>query len=385
MDVDEGSSKPRRARSSHTLPTVRTVARRAGVSSTTVSRVLQGDEHVAPAIRESVQAAIEELGYRRNEAARSLRLGKVAGLIGVVLPSLAYPFYPQVVLGVESLASERNLEVVVGITNDDPEREQQIIADLTARRVAGVVVMPLRADHSHLDPSVVRAPVVLVDNPPNGIQVDCVLFRDFEAARDVTDRLLAAGARIPAFIGPSLSMWTTTERLRGFSVAMEEHGVSLDSRYIRTQLGSVAESEAIVRELLALPRPPDAIFCANYRNTLGAIRATGRGAANRPLGGFDDFELAGLLGIPLTLVAYDPLAIGRQAMSLLAERIELQHGKDPPAPRRVYAPTRIVEYGWDRSVNLEEPSAAGDTDGLDGAVQRRSQFVGISRRAAGRA
>ena len=385
MDVAGGSSKPRRGRSGHTLPTVRTVAKHAGVSSTTVSRVLQGDEHVAPAIRESVQAAIEELGYRRNEAARSLRLGKVAGLIGVVLPDLAYPFYSQVVLGVETVASERNLEVVVGITNHDPERERQIVADLTARRVAGVVVMPLRADHSHLDPSVVRAPVILVDNPPNGIQVDCVLFRDFEAAREVTNRLLQAGARIPAFIGPTLSMWTTTERLRGFSAAMEEHGVSLDSRYIKTQVGSVADAEKIVRELLALPRPPDAIFCANYRNTLGAIRAGGRGAAGRPLGGFDDFELAGLLGIPLILVAYDPLAIGRQAMSLLADRIDNQHGKDPPAPRRVYAPTRIVEYGWDRADDAEDPSAAGDKVGVDGAVQHRSQFVGISRRATPRA
>jgi LacI family transcriptional regulator len=328
-------------------PTLRDVAARAGVSPMTVSRVLRDDQRVSPKTRQRVLEMVEALGYRRNELARNLRLGRTSGLVGLVVTNLANPFYSQLALGVEAVAGEHGLKVVLANTGEDVQRERRLVEEFAARRVDGMIVVPAGADHSHLGPSRLgRIPVVLGARPPSNIAADCVLVDDFGGARDATTALIAHGVRRVGFLGLPLSAWTGSERFRGFSVALDEAGLQLDERHVRRNQRTIASAEAAAREVLALPDPPDSFFCANSRNTLGAFRAISALGLDLALGGFDDFELADMLGLPLVVAAYDPGELGRQAARLLLDRM----GRGGPGdmdspPRRVVVPTTVVEYG----------------------------------------
>lgn len=326
-------------------PTVRDVADRAGMSPMTVSRVLRDDARVSSEARSRVLAAVEELGYRRNEMARNLRLGRTSGLIGLVVTNLANPFYSQLALGVEAIASEHGLKVVLGNTDEDVDRERRLVEEFAARQVDGMVVVPAGSDHRHLRPDRTRGiPVVLAARPPSNANLDCVLVDDFNGARGATERLIAAGARRIAFLGLPPSAWTGSERFRGFSAALEDAGIVFDDRYVRRAQRSIAAAEGAACELLELPDPPDALFCANSRNTVGGFRAIRRLDASAMLAGFDDFELADMLGLPLIVVIYDPVELGREAARLLMDHLG-HHLDEGWSPRRVVITTTVIEYG----------------------------------------
>jgi len=327
-------------------PTMRDVAEHASVSPMTVSRVLHDDPRVSSATRSRVLEAVDALGYRRNEVARNLRLGRTSGLIGLVVTNLANPFYSQFALGVESIAGANGLKVVLTNTDEDPERERMLVDELSARRVDGMIVVPSGSDHSHLDPSSPGAvPVVLGARPPTGLPLDCVLVDDFGGARSATSALLTGGHTRVGFLGLPPSVWTSSERFRGFCVALEEAGVRLESRYVKMSQRTIPAAEEAARSLLSLRRPPTALFCANSRNTLGAFRAISRLGSATSLAGFDDFELADVLGIPLIVAAYDPRELGRTAMELLVQRMETRADEPPTEPRRIVVPTTVVHYG----------------------------------------
>ncbi|WP_020579226.1 LacI family DNA-binding transcriptional regulator [Actinopolymorpha alba] len=339
--MDEGGPAPRRP------ATMRDVAEYASVSPMTVSRVLHDDPRVSPVNRERVLAAVKALGYRRNEVARNLRLGRTSGLIGLVVTNLANPFYSQFALGVESVAGENDLKVVLANTDEDAERERQLVKELIARRVDGMIVVPAGSDHAHLDPKAAGSvPVVLGARPPAGPEIDSVLVDDFGGAREATAALVAAGHTRVGFLGLPPSVWTSAERFRGFCVALEEAGLPLDERYVRRQQRTIPAAEEAARDLLRLRRPPTALFCANSRNTLGAIRATRQLAPETTLAGFDDFELADVLGVPLIVVAYDPRELGRQAAGLLVQRLSAPADRALDLlTRRIVVPTKVVRYG----------------------------------------
>ncbi|WP_222853793.1 LacI family DNA-binding transcriptional regulator [Fodinicola acaciae] len=325
--------------------TIRDVAALAGVSPMTVSRVMRGDAKVSAETRTRVREAAQKLGYRRNELARNLRVGGSTGLLGLVVTNLGNPFYSRLALGVEAVAARHSLRVVLGNTGEDPRSEREMIADLVGRQVDGVIVVPAGSDHSHLTAEALGGvPVVLAARPPIGISTDCVLVDDFGGARAATAKLAAAGHRRIAFLGNPPAVYTGAERFRGFCVALEESGVGLDDRLVRRGQRETAEAEAAAAELLALDDPPTAFFCANNRNTLGALRAihlrTGAFDGGPAVAGFDDFELADLL--PVTVVGYDADEIGRRAAELLMDRLGRADADHDMPPRRVVIPTEII-------------------------------------------
>jgi LacI family transcriptional regulator len=337
---------------------MRDVAERAGVSPMTVSRVLRDDPRVTPENRAKVLAAVEELGYRRNEAARSLRVGS-SGLLGLVVTNFANPFYAHLALGVESLAAERGMTVVLGNTAEDLRRERELVSDLVSRRVSGMIVVPAGGDHAHLRPERVHGiPVVLAARPPANADLDCVLVDDFGGALAATARLTARGHRRIGFLGLPPNVWTSAERFRGFSSALAEAGLTVDERHVRLNLREVAAAEAAAGELLGLAEPPTALFTANSRITIGAFRAISLAEASTALAGFDDFELADMLGLPLTIVTYNPEELGRQAATLLLDRMAHGPGAGAVPTRRVVVPTTIVEYGHQARVHGSSRCAA---------------------------
>ncbi|MEV0811194.1 LacI family DNA-binding transcriptional regulator [Micromonospora sp. NPDC050200] len=327
-------------------PTMRDVAERAGVSSMTVSRVLHGSSAVSADAKARVLAAVNELGYHRNEVARSLRLGRDTGLVGLVITNLANPFYSQLAVGVESVLTEHGIRAVLGNSGEDVEREREMIRDLVARRVDGIIVVPAGSDQSHLETVRRRGtPVVLGARPPDGVPLDCVLVDDFTGARAATNRLIDAGHQRIGFLGLPPATWTGSERFRGYCAALDAAGLPLDDRYVRRVGRDRGAAERAAAELLGLRKPPTALFSANNRNTIGAFRAIRAAGADTALAGFDDFELADTLGLPLTVVSYDAAEIGRQASRVLLSRMldAADGGADAP-PRRLIVPTTLIDY-----------------------------------------
>ena len=344
---------PGRARS--TPPTMADVAKHAGVSPMTVSRTLHDDDRVSPATRVKVLASVEALGYRRNEVARSLRNGQSSDLLGLVVTNLANPFYSQLALGVEALAAEHGMTLVLGNTGEDVRREKELVDSLVARRVSGMIVVPAGSDHSHLRPARLDGtPVVLAARPPSGAELDCVLVDDFGGARAATDLLIGAGHRHIGFLGQHPNLWTSAERFRGFCTALAEAGLDLDEQSMRFSLRDAGAAERAAGELLGLPAAPSALFAANNRNTIGAVRAITRARPDTALAGFDDFELADMVGMPLSVVAYDAAEVGKQAARLLIDRIA--HHDDRTQPQRIVVPTALAHYGHRSEAEGARPS-----------------------------
>ena len=317
-------------------PTMRDVAERAGVSLKTVSRVINAESGVAPATTERVTVAIAELGFERNDLAASLRHGRSSQTLGLVIEDVANPFYSVIAQAVEAVARPRGFLLITASAREDADRERELVAALLRRRVDALLIVPAGPDHRYLA-SATRA--VFLDRPPLGIEADTVLLDDLGGAREAVAHLIAQGHRRIACVADDAGLYTMRQRLTGHDEALRAAGIEPDPALLATGNSDVAAAQAAVERLLALPDPPTAVFTANNRNTIGALHAFGGDQRAPALVGFDDFELADLLGT--TVVRADPWKLGEQAAALAFARLD---GDERP-PTTVTIPTELVTRG----------------------------------------
>src|SRR5579875_502485 len=323
-------------------PTMTDVAREARVSLKTVSRVVNGEGNVRASTARGVQNAIEKLGYRRNDPARALRQSRPPRLLGLVTKDVSNPFYSAIARGVEEVVRDRGLLVISGSSDEDASRERELLELLCERRVGGLLVVPTGRDHSFLAKEVeVGTPVVFIDRPPVRLRADTILLDNFGGAYRAVAHLLAGGHRRVALVGDLPWVFTASERLRGYRAAFKAAGLPVDARLVRVGCHDSASAEKAARELLALEQPPTAYFAGNNRITFGVLAAFAGLERPPALIGFDDFELATLLSPPVSVVAYDPVELGRRAARLICDRLD---GSGGP-PRRIVVPTEVVARG----------------------------------------
>ncbi|WP_189537705.1 LacI family DNA-binding transcriptional regulator [Streptomyces roseolilacinus] len=315
------------------------VAARAGVGLKTVSRVVNGEPGVTPDTERRVREAIQALGFRRNDSARVLRKGRTAS-VGLVLEDLADPFYGPLSRAVEEVARAHGALLINGSSAEDPDREQELALALCARRVDGLIVIPAGDDHRYLEPEM-RAGVatVFVDRPAGRIEADTVLSDSFGGARAGVAHLVAHGHRRIGFVGDRPRIHTAAERLRGYRAAMEDAGLPVDDAWVSLGSTEPARVRDAVAAMLAGPEPVTALFAGNNRVTVTAVRELAGRTRPVALVGFDDIELADLLGI--TVIAQDAAALGRTAAQRLFRRLDGLHEE----PRRVELATRLVPRG----------------------------------------
>lgn len=318
-----------------TSVTVRDVAAHADVSPMTVSRTLAGGKNVRPELQERVWAAVAQLGYRRDENARILR-GRASGLLGVAITNLANPYYGEFAVGVEDAAAEFGLRILLGNSDEDSEREHQLVSDFMGRRVEGLIVVPAAGDDAdHLTRAALGStPLVLASRLLPGLDADAVLVDDIGGARRGTQVLLDAGHSRIAYLGNVASVFTGQRRFEGFSAALREAGIEPDPALIARDQQDVASARLAMRRMLELPVPPTAVFAANNRNAIGALSEIGAWLRERgDTGGhapsmvsFDAFELAELSPVPLAVIEHDARELGRRAAMLLLD------DREPGAP-----------------------------------------------------
>lgn len=318
---------------------IKDVARAAGVSAATVSRVL-GEGPVSPELREKVEAAIRATGYRPNLSARRLR-SQHSRTIGLVVSDIRNPFFTGLSRAVEDAACRAGMRVILCNTDENPDREALYLRLMQEERITGMIYAPTRTMASRLARVGFDFPVVLVDRigPPGAL--DGVVLDNRRAAAELVDHLVAHGhRRIAGLFGNTSS--TAVERHSGYVEAMRARGLAPDTSFIPPNAD--AAGAEIVR-LLARADRPEAVIASNGLILLGIVKALKSAGLAMPrdlaVAGFDNEVWTDLVGTGLTVIEQPVAEIGRTAMTLLFERLERT---DMPA-RTVVLAGRLIERG----------------------------------------
>jgi LacI family transcriptional regulator, galactose operon repressor len=330
---------------------MRDVAAAASVSVGTVSNVLNAPHKVAPATVARVHAAIDELGFVRNDAARQLKAQR-SRCVALLVLDVGNPFFTDIARGAERRAAQLNLTVLLGTSDDDARRERSYIDTFDEQRVFGLLVSPVSDDLSRMQALHNRGtPVVLVDRDATGTPFSSVAVDDVAGGRLAADHLCATGRRKLAFVGGPLTLRQVRDRLRGAREAVAESaGTSME--VINTPELSVLAGRT-VGEQLRERRPeerPDAVFCANDLLAIGVLQGlTLMGDVRVPrdiaLIGYDDIDFARSAVIPLSSIRQPSTQIGTAAVDLLASAADVDH-----APQHiVYQPELIIRASTDAS------------------------------------
>jgi LacI family transcriptional regulator len=323
-----------RSTSNKSTPTMRDVARLANVSVATVSAVINGTAVVSAERAARVKKAMEALDYHADQIARGLKTGRTR-VVGVVIPDVTNPFYPEVILGAEEVAGLARYSVILCNANEDPAQEERQLNTLFSHRVDGVLI-------ACSDPAIAmdrllrrRFPIVCFDRIPKGFRGDAACTDNFAGGYQATRHLIDLGHRRIAILAGRTELSTHSGRLEGFRKAMQEARIPVLDEYCHTGGMQVETGYRFGRALLRLPAPPSAVFCSNNKVLLGFVRALAEAGVACPdemsVVGFDDFTWTENFHPPLTMVAQPARELGKQAMHLLLSRIESSQGHAMPA------------------------------------------------------
>ena len=330
----------RRAGSRATMKDVAALAR---VSLKTVSRVINDEPTVNPELVERVRKAAAQLRFQPNFSASALRRrdGR-SSTIGVLLEDLSNPFSATIYRAVEELAIARGVSVLGGSFDEDTRREHELTSAMSRHRVDGVIIAPASRDHQYLhEEQVAGVPFVFVDRPPHLLDADLVMSDSRASSTRAVEHLMAFGHRRIAYLGYLTTIFTAQERFQGYLDALSGAGIGLDESIVARNLRTIEAAQVVAGALLDASDPPTAFFCGQNLSTIGAVRAIRERGRQQSVAlvGFDDFPLADLLDPGVTVVAQDPVAIGREAAALLFARID---GDQSATQRKIIETTFLI-------------------------------------------
>lgn len=324
--------------------TISDVAKRAGVSASTVSRVMSAARPVTPAIESVVRKAANELGYTGNSIARALRR-KRTDTIGMVVPSILNPFFTTLVDSMERALHAEGKQLFLCDSRQDPAIEADHLRSLIERHVDGIVVSPCDEDLSRpaVAASAALVPLVQLDRRVGVDTMDWVGLDDDQAMNQLLTHVHEHGARSAAFVGSELTNSSNQDRLAGFRKHASRIGVSMREDWIVLGEYSLRSGIEAGRALLSGDTIPDAIVCADDLIAFGVLQACrelGVAVPTRVLvTGFDNLEFAEHVTPPLTSIDQPTLRMAEETLRLLRERTR---GDDYVAGARIALPPRLV-------------------------------------------
>ncbi|MFG3365829.1 LacI family DNA-binding transcriptional regulator [Streptomyces sp. NPDC048156] len=319
------------------------VAARAGVSIKTVSNVVNNYQHVTPAMRERVQQAIDELGYRPNLTARHLRQGRT-GIIALALPELGNPYFAELAAAVIDAAAVHDYIVLLDHTGGRREQEVLVSQGFRARVIDGLILSPIELEAEDLRERTENVPLVLLGERHYDLPYDHIAVDNVAAARAAVRHLIDLGRREVAFIGARRGHSQPAHlRVQGWREELLSAGLSVDDGLIATTEGwGHADGAAAMTRILETGRRPDAVFAYNDPIAIGAMRVLSERGMRVPedvaVVGFDDVVEGHFGAVTLTSVSPDKEAIARMAVESVLARLSGQ----APEPRRVWADYRLI-------------------------------------------
>jgi LacI family transcriptional regulator len=323
-------------------PTMNEVAKAAGVSLGTVSKVLNGDSTVAPTLRARVLSACEKLNYRRNRIAASLR-SRQTHTIGLIVPDILNTFYAAFVEKVENLASAAGYTMIIVTTGEDPQTARDRIHVLKERQVDGMIVIPSYEGSELLERAIGSdMPCVIADRISAKDAFPSVATDNFDAAYQGAKYLLSLGHRHITLAVNTPRLWNTQERIAGYEHAMSEAKGKADVRIVGM---TVEEARIAIEDLCRRGEPPTALFTSNNLVTLGAVRALQNCQFHTPrdmsLLAFDDFEWLSLLQPAVSAIRQPVDQIAVEAWRLISHQI----GRRPISTSHIRAGGQLVVRG----------------------------------------
>jgi LacI family transcriptional regulator len=302
------------------VTTMQDVARRAGVSAKTVSRVFNDDPHVSGRTRELVERAMKDLNYVPNMLARTFREGRAA-VIGIAVPDIGDPFFSSIVREVDQVAQSKGYAIAVTSLGEDPSRERAIVEALLRRQMDGLIIAPISTDQSYLNRWLEHLPLVFIDREPQNIAADLFIEDDKQGAMIAVRHLIGRGHTSIAFVGDSQNVITTRRRLEGYREALTAANIEPNDDLLlmtRPEQAPAAISQLVERGLV-----PTAIFASNSRSSIELVPALQElGRTDIALLSFGDFPMSASLKPSVTVLDQDPARLGRASAERLFARIQ---------------------------------------------------------------
>jgi len=306
---------------------VKKIAKAAGVSTATVSRVLNGSDKVRESTAKRVMKVVEEMNYRMDHVARRMKVKQTdSQVIALVITDIDNPFFSSVAKGVENVASKNKLVTMICNTNENPEKERFFLNAMLSEKVSGAIIVPTTGNLDFFQELVEEGfPMVMVDRKPKGLKIDSVSLNNRKGGYEAVSRLIQNGHKRIGVVGGIKGLSNTEERLGGYIQVLEEAGIQIDDDLI--VYGDYVESggRKAIQEFMSLDQPPTAVFSTNNLMTLGCIKEMYSRKLSIPddiaIIGFDDSTWAEALIPPLTTVKQPGYELGVNAAELLMKRL----------------------------------------------------------------
>lgn len=327
--------------------TIKDIAKKLGLSPSTVSRALNDHPDISSETKGLVRQTAVALDYHPNSIAQSLQ-SKRSNIIGVVVPQVKHMFFAEIIAGITDITYDAGYTVMICQSNDDYKREELNLKALISQRVAGLLISISQSTNgcAHFNPLIKRGiPLVFFDRVSDKIEASKVVVNDFEGAFEAVEYLIQKGYRRIAHLGGPDFLNISQDRCKGYAAALKKHGLPFDDRMVlHAGLNEEHGREGMARLLEQAPEMPDAVFCVDDPVAIGAysyLRSEGLSIpGDVALVGFSDDPIASLIDPPLTTVRQPAYDIGRRAIELLLE--QLKSGEEDQIPRQEMLKTELV-------------------------------------------
>src|SRR5216683_2173733 len=322
--------------------TIKDVAIHASVSIATVSAVMNKNKYVSPELAQRVGESIAALGYRRNSFARGLKT-RLSYSIGLIVPDITNPFFTNIARGVEDVANAQNYSLILGNTDEDPEKEKKYLHLLESKQADGLIIAVTARSHEYLQALPLQdLALVSIDRSLFDLGIDTVMVDNRAGARTVIEHFIALGHRRIGLVTGLRGIAPTEERLLGYTEALEKHGIAVDPALIAVAYARVDGGERGAMQLLALEDRPTALFMMDGTMAIGARSEEHtselQSRSDIALVCFDDFTWAAVMRPHLTVIDQPTYEIGQRSAHLLFERLQNQKR----APREIRLQTQLI-------------------------------------------
>lgn len=327
-------------------PSIKDVAKKANVSTATVSHVINGTRYVSETTKIKVLQAMKELDYQPNLMAKSLRSRK-SKIIGLIVPMLSSDtsnfFFMSIANGIENVLKEHGYNLILSNSHENLQTELEQIKVFNSQLIDGLIIAPTAKSYNHYKEVMVKDyPVVFIDRKPSDYSGDFVLADSYKGANEAVKHMIEKGHKRISFVTGHLGITTSDDRLTGYKEALVENNIEIDPNLIIEGGPSFEEGYRITKQLVEESRTT-ALFIANNMMTLGALRYLNKHNIKIPdeiaVVGFDDYEWMRIISPPLSVVKQPSYKIGEHAVRILLNRIndgvDIEH-------EHVILPTRFV-------------------------------------------
>lgn len=333
---------------------IREIAKLAGVSSATISRVLNNSENVNEKTREKVLDIIKKHKFVPNAIARSLSMNDSFS-IAVIIPDIENEFFAKVISGISEVSDEYKYNLILFGSNENIDKEHEFLKIVESHRIKGLIITPVSENDEITKEALLKLKekgvnVVLLDRSVKGISLDGVFVDNEAGAYEAVSELIRCGHKKIAIIRGPESSRPGKDRYKGYKKALAEHGIELIREYIKEGDFKVHKAYKSMKELMSLKNPPTAIFTSNNLTTLGCIKYTTENkmtlGKDIAIIGFDDIDTLKMIDYKISVVNRDEVEQGKEAMKMLYNLMNKEENSE--SPLQIILPHELILRGSEK-------------------------------------